>query len=153
MGATAITFPLLGFAAMAAACQQPAETAPAAERSAETENQGSGSSASCAAPGHWRNEVADQDPAKNVTNIVTIDKAGTIHWNGMPLDTVRLRQYMDVVATMLPTPGTAVEVDPGAPCAKIAEVVRLVGDAVECDRLCSYATGPFDRPAPPPPKI
>ena len=148
MGATAIAFPLLGFAAMAAACQQPAE----AGRAAESEIQGSASSASCAGPRHWKNEVSGQDPAENVTNIVMIDKAGTIHWNGMPLDTVRLRQYMDVVATMLPTPGTAVEVDPGAPCAQVAEVVRIVASAVECERLCSFATGPFDRPVPPPPK-
>ena len=148
MRRSALALPLLAFAVLAAACQQPAQSSSAAEENVAAH---AAREASCAAPRGWKNEAAAQSPAENVTNIVAIDKAGAITWNGMPVDTVRLRQYMDVVSTMLPTPGTAVEVDPGAPCAQIADVVRIVGNAVECDRHCSYATGPFDRPAPPPP--
>jgi hypothetical protein len=149
MRPSASIVPLLGFAIMAAACQQPAESSPAAEGSAARERRKAAPAPSCSVPRHWNN-VAARDP-HGVTNTVSIDKAGAVHWNGAPVDMVRLRQYMDIVGTMLPTPGTAVEADPGSPCARIEEVVRIVGNAVECDRICSYAIRPFNRAAPPPP--
>jgi hypothetical protein len=141
---------LLGFAALAAACQQPATSSSSEpSKGADGSDRAAATAPACSAPAGWNIEVTADAP-DHVVNIVSINAAGTTHWNGIPIDKVKLRQYMDVVSTMLPTPGTAVEVDPGAPCAQVADAVRIVGNAVECERYCSYATGPFDRPAPPP---
>lgn len=105
----------------------------------------------CVEPLGW-GLTARLGEGERVKNRVSIDSAGAIHWNGMPIDPVTLRQYMDVVATMSPTPHTAVEVDPGSPCARVLDVVKIIDRAVECSSVCSYARGPFDREPPPPPR-
>ena len=43
-------------------------------------------------------------PIDPVKNKVTIDPAGTVYWNGTPVDAVTLRQYLDITTTMTPTP-------------------------------------------------
>ena len=141
---------LLGFAALAAACQQPATSNPGPGKIPDESHRSAVAAPSCTAPAGWSIEASGEDPDQFL-NTVSIDSAGTTHWNGVPIDRLTLRQYMDIVSTMFPTPGTVVEVEPGAPCAPVTEAVKIIGHAVECERHCSYATRPFDRPAPPPP--
>jgi len=51
------------------------------------------------------------DPEKNK---VSIDAAGTISWNGAPVDEVTLRQYLDTSAGMNPEPELHFQPDPQA---------------------------------------
>jgi biopolymer transport protein ExbD len=51
------------------------------------------------------------DPEKNK---VSIDAAGTVSWNGAPVDEVTLRQYLDTTATMNPEPELHFQPDPQA---------------------------------------
>ena len=51
------------------------------------------------------------DPEKNK---VSIDSAGTISWNGAPVDEVTLRQYLDTSAGMNPEPELHFQPDPQA---------------------------------------
>ena len=51
------------------------------------------------------------DPEKNK---VSIDSAGTISWNGAPVDEVTLRQYLDQTAGMNPEPELHFQPDPQA---------------------------------------
>ena len=51
------------------------------------------------------------DPDKNK---VSIDAAGTVSWNGAPVDEVTLRQYLDTTATMNPEPELHFQPDPQA---------------------------------------
>ena len=51
------------------------------------------------------------DPEKNK---VSIDAAGTISWNGAPVDEVTLRQYLDQTAGMNPEPELHFQPDPQA---------------------------------------
>eukprot|EP01012_Entosiphon_sulcatum_P004437 TRINITY_DN11754_c0_g2_i1.p2 TRINITY_DN11754_c0_g2~~TRINITY_DN11754_c0_g2_i1.p2 ORF type:complete len:143 (+),score=35.62 TRINITY_DN11754_c0_g2_i1:1-429(+) len=53
-------------------------------------------------------------PVDPVKNKVTIDPAGTIFWNGTPVDLVRLRQYLDITQTMNPIPELHLQPDPQA---------------------------------------
>ena len=43
-------------------------------------------------------------PIDPVKNEVIIDPAGSIFWNGTPIDLVRLRQYLDLTQQMSPIP-------------------------------------------------
>jgi biopolymer transport protein ExbD len=51
------------------------------------------------------------DPEKNK---VSIDAAGTISWNGAPVDELTLRQYLDTTAAMSPEPELHFQPDPQA---------------------------------------
>ncbi len=51
------------------------------------------------------------DPEKNK---VSIDPAGTVSWNGAPVDEITLRQYLDTSAGMNPEPELHFQPDPSA---------------------------------------
>jgi biopolymer transport protein ExbD len=51
------------------------------------------------------------DPEKNK---VSIDPAGTVSWNGAPVDEITLRQYLDTSAGMNPEPELHFQPDPAA---------------------------------------
>jgi biopolymer transport protein ExbD len=53
-------------------------------------------------------------PIDPVKNKVTIDPAGTIFWNGSPINEVVLRQYLDLTQGMNPIPELHLEPDPQA---------------------------------------
>src|SRR4029078_5874350 len=43
-------------------------------------------------------------PVDPVKNKIVITAAGQVLWNGLPVDLVALRQYLDLTTTMTPTP-------------------------------------------------
>jgi biopolymer transport protein ExbD len=53
-------------------------------------------------------------PIDPVKNKVTIDPAGTVFWNGAPVDEVMLRQYLDITTTMTPVPELHLQPHPEA---------------------------------------
>ena len=58
-----------------------------------------------------RNVKPPVDPQKNK---IIIDPAGTVSWNGVPVDEVTLRQYLDQTAGMNPEPELHFQPDPQA---------------------------------------
>ena len=58
-----------------------------------------------------RNQKPPIDPEKNK---ITIDAAGTVQWNGAPVNEVTLRQYLDQTAGMNPEPELHFQPDPRA---------------------------------------
>ena len=50
-------------------------------------------------------------PVDPVKNKLTTDPAGTIFWNGSPIDLVTLRQYLNQTRTMTPEPELQFEPD------------------------------------------
>jgi biopolymer transport protein ExbD len=54
------------------------------------------------------------NPVQADKNKITIDAAGTVAWNGSPVDEVTLRQYLDQSAGMNPEPETHFQPDPQA---------------------------------------
>ena len=54
-------------------------------------------------------------------NKVGIDAAGTVTWNGSPVDEVTLRQYLDQTAAMNPEPELHFQPAPDAKYAKVDE--------------------------------
>ena len=53
-----------------------------------------------------------QNPVDPQKNKISIDAAGTVAWNGSPVDEVTLRQYLDQSAGMTPEPELHFQPDP-----------------------------------------
>jgi len=64
-------------------------------------------------------------PIDPVKNKVTIDPAGTIFWNGSPIDMIRLRQYLDLTQSMNPIPELHLEPDPQARYVVVDQVLAV----------------------------
>jgi biopolymer transport protein ExbD len=64
-------------------------------------------------------------PIDPVKNKITIDPAGTVFWNGAPVDAVRLRQYLDITTTMTPTPELHLQPHPEARYEVVDQVLAI----------------------------
>lgn len=70
-----------------------------------------------------RNQKPPVDPQKNK---IIIDAAGTVSWNGQPVDEVTLRQYLDQTAAMNPEPELHFQPAPDAKYAKVDETLAVI---------------------------
>jgi biopolymer transport protein ExbD len=57
---------------------------------------------------------AVKPPVEPDKNKITIDPAGTVAWNGQPVDEVTLRQYLNIAASLKPEPELHFQPDPTA---------------------------------------
>lgn len=71
------------------------------------------------------NDDTTPPPIDPVKNKVTIDPAGTIFWNGGPIDLLRLRQYLDLTQGMNPIPELHLEPDPQARYVVVDQVLAV----------------------------
>ena len=58
-------------------------------------------------------------------NKVTIDPAGTVFWNGAPINVVQLRQYLDLTQQMSPIPELHLEPDAQARYVVVDQVLAI----------------------------
>ncbi|MGR6327509.1 ExbD/TolR family protein [Sphingomonas sp. XXL09] len=70
-----------------------------------------------------RQQKPPVDPQKNK---ISIDPAGTVSWNGTPVDQVTLRQYLDQAAGMNPEPELHFQPDPAAKYEKVDETLAII---------------------------
>ncbi len=59
-------------------------------------------------------------------NKIGIDAAGTVTWNGAPVDEVTLRQFLDQTAAMNPEPELHFQPAPDAKYAKVDEPLAVI---------------------------
>jgi biopolymer transport protein ExbD len=64
-------------------------------------------------------------PVEPTKNKITIDPAGTVMWNGTPVNLVTLRQYLDITQTMNPIPELHLEPDAQARYATVDQVLAV----------------------------
>jgi biopolymer transport protein ExbD len=64
-------------------------------------------------------------PIEPVKNKIVITAAGQILWNGMPVDPLTLRQYLDQTTNMTPVPELHVQPEPGARYELVDEVLAI----------------------------
>ena len=73
---------------------------------------------------------ANSPPTETVVkpdiNKVSIDPAGTVTWNGAPLDLVTLRQYLDSTKVMVPEPELHVQPDPQSRYDVVDQVLAVI---------------------------
>jgi hypothetical protein len=135
---------LLGLAAAFAACSSGPDAALAA---APGRGAPAAAQKRCPAPSSWGVSRTDGSASRPV-NLIQLDRAGILYWNGTRIKETMLRQYMTLVGAMTPRPRTHLEVDPAAQCADVARIVAMIAGAVDCRRTCQYRVAPW-RPASP----
>ena len=69
------------------------------------------------------NQKVVVEPTKNT---LAIDPAGTITWNGVPVNEVTLRQYLDQSAAINPEPELHFQPDPQARYEQVDKVLAVV---------------------------
>jgi biopolymer transport protein ExbD len=73
-----------------------------------------------------QNADTPQNVVDTVKNRLTIDPAGTIFWNGLPVDRVTLRQYLEQTVTMQPEPELQFEPDQAARYVVVDDVLAII---------------------------
>ena len=73
------------------------------------------------------NDPNRHDPIVNAQkNKVTIDPAGTVAWNGQPVDDVTLRQFLDQTLAITPEPELHFQPDPQARYEVVDRVLAVI---------------------------
>ena len=67
-----------------------------------------------------------------VRNRVALTPDGQIFWNGTPVDSTTLGQYLDITMTMTPPPRLVMQVRMDAPCSDALRLVDTVGRSNAC---------------------
>jgi hypothetical protein len=72
-------------------------------------------------------------------NRIRIGPGSRLRWNGAPIDEKLLSTYLQLTRQMTPQPVTLIRADPGADCATIGRIGRLVERTTPCrGRFCKY---------------
>ncbi|MBA3677027.1 MAG: biopolymer transporter ExbD [Sphingosinicella sp.] len=74
-------------------------------------------------------ENQEPPPIDPVKNSIVILPNRAILWNGTPVNTVTLRQYLDITTTMTPEPELHLQPDPEAPYEVVDEVLAVTKHA------------------------
>ena len=64
-------------------------------------------------------------PVEPVKNKIVITAAGAVLWNGVPVDLVTLRQYLEITTTMDPVPELHLQPEPNARYVVVDEVLAV----------------------------
>jgi len=67
-------------------------------------------------------------------NHLSVDREGSLYWNGKPQSLTRMSETLAVIATLNPRPHTFLETEMGAPCG----VVERVRDEMESRLNCRH---------------
>ncbi|OJY67042.1 MAG: biopolymer transporter ExbD [Sphingobium sp. 66-54] len=73
-----------------------------------------------------QNATVPENALDPVKNRLTIDAAGTIYWNGSPIDKLVLRQYLDQTVQMTPEPELQFEPDQSTRYLVVDEVLAII---------------------------
>ena len=72
------------------------------------------------------NDGAPPPPVDPIKNKITIQPTGLIAWNGIPVNEVTLRQYLDQSATIQPEPELQFQPDPSARYEAVDQVLAVI---------------------------
>ena len=75
-------------------------------------------------PQNSKNQIPP--PVEPDKNKITIDPAGTVAWNGTPVDEATLRQYLDTSAGREPEPELHFQPDPAARYEKVDQILAVI---------------------------
>ena len=73
-----------------------------------------------------QNTPPTDNPIDPVKNKLGIDAAGTIYWNGAPIDKLVLRQYLEATVKMNPEPELQFEPDPQTRYVVVDNVLAII---------------------------
>jgi hypothetical protein len=147
---------LLFCAALAGSCDRPAvDPSPAPGSAASGAGAVRADDAACALPlgrfaAHRRELTGSL--LDYPTNLVLIDRAGRLRWNGVAVEMRRLREYVRQQARIAPPPVLVIEPERDAPCAVVQETLATALGAGRCSpQRCAFE-GPGAMAPPPLPE-
>jgi hypothetical protein len=74
-------------------------------------------------------------------NYVAVTQDGALHWNGKPISSARLDEYLRQSHQMNPEPVVFLETEMGVPCEAIDAVRKQIDEALECKKSRRCAEG------------
>ncbi len=77
-------------------------------------------------------QAAKAGPEATVANELVVEGSGSYRWNDAPVDSTRLRQFLDVVHTMAPTPWLIVRRGPAADEAAVEAAREAIYLGLDC---------------------
>jgi len=72
------------------------------------------------------NSNAPPPPVEPIKNQLSIDAAGTVAWNGVPVDLITLQQYLEQSVAMKPEPELHFQPDPKAKYERVDQVLAVI---------------------------
>lgn len=87
--------------------------------------------------------VTPSDPTHRMVEVVQIslDKSGTIRWNGLVIDRPRLSSFLQEGPSMNPMPFYAFQPAPQAPCSTVIEIRREMERVLKCSETGACGEG------------
>jgi hypothetical protein len=146
---------LLSCAALAASCDRsPSQPAPAPAPAASHDRAATAGDSACALPLdqfaphklHLTGSRLDYP-----TNLLLIDRAGRLRWNGVSVGAQRLGEYIAAQAQIEPPPILVIEPERDAPCVVVREVLATAIRTGRCTPTRCAFQWPGDMAPPPPP--
>jgi hypothetical protein len=95
----------------------------------------------CTPPsGHWQkpHNLVGLMPAMNY---LAITHDGALHWNGKPISSARLSEYLRLSHHLNPEPTVFLETEMGTPCHALDAVRKKMDEALECKKSGRCAEG------------
>jgi hypothetical protein len=143
---------LLSCAALASCDRSPSQPSPAPAPATSDDRPVKAADAACSLPlGHFAphklhltGSILDYP-----SNLVLIDRAGQLRWNGVPVGRERLSDYIGTQARIVPPPLLVIEPERDAPCEVVRETLATALQAGRCSAERCAFQWPGDM-APPP---
>lgn len=74
-----------------------------------------------------------------ILNRIQIGPGSRLRWNGARIEETKLRSYLRLSRAMTPQPVTLIRAEPGADCATIGRISRMIQQETPCHgRVCPY---------------
>jgi hypothetical protein len=74
-------------------------------------------------------------------NYVAVTYDGVLHWNGKPISSARLREYLRQSHQLDPEPIVFLETEMGVPCETLDALRKQMDNALECKKSGRCAEG------------
>ena len=103
---------------------------------------GSINSAQCGWPLEKTQIPYEKPGLRTISNLVRLDKSGTLTWNGQNVADETLRDYLRQTSHLRPLPEIVLAIEPGAPCLQSRQVRDAMRESPVCssDGACSEDT-------------
>lgn len=82
-------------------------------------------------PAGWK---TSQPGDTQVVNTVAIQKGTVLTWNGAPVTPKQLREYVQIIDTLKPSPTLLLIVSPSADCGGVRRLRQMIKETLGCER-------------------
>ena len=93
-------------------------------------------------PQHWSAlPIVPSNSHTQPVNVIEIEADGRLLWNGARIGEEQAREYLGILANLMPRPLLVLRVRPGADCAGVQRLRQMIDSKLKCD---AESCGEFD---------